>query len=98
MRRYIRVEWRHDHPDEPVLLYSDLDDASFEVRKVEVFRDGSVGYADAHLSQGLTMLGSEPIPTLSEINADPEFYAAEITDDEFEEVWVRAISLSTRGN
>jgi hypothetical protein len=43
----------------PVVLYSELDDNRFEVRKVEVFRDGRLGYADAVRSSGGTGLGLE---------------------------------------
>jgi hypothetical protein len=38
---YIRVACRHDHRDEPVLIYCELDEARWETRKIEVFRDGS---------------------------------------------------------
>jgi hypothetical protein len=37
---YVRVEWKHPHQDEPILLYSELDEERFEVRKIEVFRNG----------------------------------------------------------
>jgi len=40
---YLKVKWIHSHPDAPVLLYSELDRERWEVRKVEVFRDGSLG-------------------------------------------------------
>ncbi len=43
--KYIRVKWNHLFSDEPVLLFSELDDARWEVRKIEVFRDGHQGYA-----------------------------------------------------
>jgi hypothetical protein len=36
---YIKVFWKHQHRDEPVELYSELDDGRWEVRKVEVSRD-----------------------------------------------------------
>jgi uncharacterized protein DUF6881 len=38
--KYVRVGWKHQHPAEPVALYSELDDNRFEVRKIEVFRNG----------------------------------------------------------
>ena len=90
---YIRVKWIHNFPDEPVLLYSELDDQRFEVRKVEMFPDGSIGYADRHLSCSVndTQLGSEPVPAVEKIAKDPEFEAIEIDRDEFESVWNTAI-------
>ena len=74
----------------PILLYSELDDERWEVRKVEVFSDGSFGYANRATSRGTTFLGLEPIPTLSEIAANPEFEPVAITKDEFEAIWLRA--------
>ena len=39
--RYIHVRWLHEHPDEPVDLYSELTGDGWEVRKVEIVADGS---------------------------------------------------------
>ena len=84
---YIRVTWKHDHRDFPVTLYSELDDQRWEIRKVEVFRDGRMGYASANEAAGGTMLGLVPVPYLSEIARDPEFEPVAITSGEFEEIW-----------
>ena len=54
---YIKVEWIHSHADEPTLLYSELDQARWEKRKVEVFADGHCGYASSTESAGFTRLG-----------------------------------------
>lgn len=89
MPRYQKVLWHHDHLDEPVVVYSVID-AGFEVRKVEVYRDGRHDYADRSRSTGTTMLGETVMPTVDEINEDPEFSAAAITAEEFEQVWRRA--------
>jgi len=35
LMKYIKVSWRHVHAEEPVLLYSELDDLHWETRKVE---------------------------------------------------------------
>ena len=69
------------------MLYSELDDRRFEVRKVEVYRDGHAGYASASEEVGGTMLGLVPIPKLDEIADDPAFEPVEINAVEFEEVW-----------
>jgi predicted 3-demethylubiquinone-9 3-methyltransferase (glyoxalase superfamily) len=89
MSRYQKVLWHHDHADEPVALYSEID-SGFEVRKIEVYRDGRHGYADRSRSMGTTVLGETVMPALDEINEDPEFSAAAITAEEFERVWQRA--------
>jgi hypothetical protein len=33
--KYLKVVWVHDLPGEPVLLYSEVDDEGWEIRKVE---------------------------------------------------------------
>jgi hypothetical protein len=88
--KYMKVSWRHTHPDEPTLLYSELDDARWETRKVEIFRNGNIGYASSTASSGSSELGIVPIPPISIIASDPEFEPTEITKEEFEEVWRRA--------
>lgn len=84
---YIRVKWNHKHENEPIVLYSELDEGRMEVRKVEVFRDGRVGRADVDASVGETRLGEEPAPSLEEIAKDPQFDPEEITREDFEMVW-----------
>ena len=44
---HIVVTWHHEKPDNPVELFSELDDERFEVRKVEIFRDGRKCFAGA---------------------------------------------------
>jgi hypothetical protein len=93
---YIRVKWIHSFSNEPVLLYSELDRQGWEQRKVEIFADGSMGYADANTSSMGTKLSEETIPTLIEISADPQFQPEEICGDEFELVWAKAIERSAK--
>jgi Domain of unknown function (DUF6881) len=88
--KYIRVEWHHSSPDNPIILYSEINDEGWEERKVEIFRDGPPGYASATEETRSTFLGLEPMPPISEIAADPQFEPREITKDEFEQVWSSA--------
>jgi hypothetical protein len=89
--QYIRVEWKHNNPDEPIQLYSELDDNRWEVRKVEVFRYGSPGFASSTNSSRSTRLGIEPVPPLWKIALESEFEPREITKDEFERAWSKAV-------
>lgn len=91
--KYIKVKWIHQLPDEPVLLYSELDKDFWEKRKVEVFPDGSAFFASEEESHGDTGLSIEPLPSLEEIGSDPQFEPEEISAPEFEKVWEAA-----RGN
>jgi hypothetical protein len=87
--KYIRVKWSHSFPDEPIWLYSELDEDRWEVRTVEVYGDGHQGYASEAESYGSTGLSEEPIPPLAEIAANPVFEPAEITKEQFEQVWAK---------
>jgi hypothetical protein len=92
---YVRVEWRHDDPDDPVVLFAERDDDRWEVRKVDVFRDGSLIRADADTDDAAgTALGQIPTPPLDEINADPHFAAVSISREEFEDQWLLATPAS----
>jgi hypothetical protein len=77
--KYLRVGWKHPHAEEPVILYSELDADRWEVRKVEVFRNGRRDYASVDGSSGGTRLGKVPIPELTEIAKDPQFEPCEIS-------------------
>jgi hypothetical protein len=72
-----------------VLLYSELDDDRWEIRKVEIFADGTCGWAGSNEANGPTRLGEAPVPSVAKIAADPEFDPVEIERGEFEEVWAR---------
>jgi hypothetical protein len=91
---YLRCRWKHSFPDQPIFLYSELDDERWEHRKVEIFANGRAGYADRHQESGDTRLGLASIPPLAAIAADPQFDPAEVNKEEFELVWNDAISRS----
>ena len=85
--RYVRLKWNHTNPDEPIWIFSELDEDGKEVRKIECFQNGFCDIATATRSLGTTRLNTEPLPELAEIAKDPEFEPVEITKEEFEEVW-----------
>jgi hypothetical protein len=85
--KYLRVLWKHSFADQPVELLSELDEARFEVRKVEIFRDGPKGYASNDESERGTCLGVEPVPCLIDIASDPQFMPEEISSEEFDLAW-----------
>lgn len=84
---YLKVHWDHDSEIRPVAFYCEMEDDRMEVRKVELFADGSFGYANERRSSGKTTLGALPMPTVAELTASPNCEAREITRDEFEEIW-----------
>ena len=88
--RYLRVRWNHDAAGVPVLLYIEIDDAGWEIRKVEEYRSGVRDLASRDVATGSSLLGLEPIPPLEEINASVEFDGAMIGAEDFEKIWAEA--------
>lgn len=88
--KHIKVKWLHSSVDTPVLLYSELNREFWEVRKVEVYADGRMDFADREERSGSTKLGIEPLPPLEQIAARSEFEPAIISSEEFESVWEQA--------
>jgi hypothetical protein len=84
---YISVQWVHQDPSDPIWLLSELDSERWETRKIEIFADGSKGYATKTEEVGGTRLGERPVPPLAKIAADPQFIPREIMQDEFEAAW-----------
>lgn len=85
---YIDVTWLHQSQDDPIRLVSELDADRHEVRKLEIFRNGTVGFASQLKHSPGTQLGyGGPIPSLDEINQGVEFHAAAISAGEFEKLW-----------
>jgi hypothetical protein len=88
--RYLAVRWLHELDDEPIVLYSEIDDEGNEVRKVEEYRSGRLDVADEATETASTVLSETPVPSLEQIDAQAEFEARLITKGEFDGVWRRA--------
>jgi hypothetical protein len=91
--RYLQVRWNHSLPTEPVEIYGELDDSGWELRKVEIFADGAIGFASATEKTPSTILGEKPWPPLEEIAKDPQFKPVKISKEEFERVWENRFNL-----
>jgi hypothetical protein len=88
--RYSKLIWNHEFADEPAQVFSEHDDGGWERRKVEVFPDGSVGFASSTESFGGTKLSLIQCPPDEEVNLDPEFKVVDVAKDEFEGLWNEA--------
>jgi hypothetical protein len=88
--RYQVVRWKTPSYDEPILLYSEVDDDGWELRKVEEYASGRRDIADAQTATGSTMLSEVPLPTLEQTNEQDEFEGRPIGKQEFEVVWAEA--------
>ena len=71
--KYLKDNWKHDLPKEPLELFMELDEADMEIRKVHIYPDGHRERADTNLSDKDTELSYVPVPPLDEINSDPQF-------------------------
>ena len=85
--KYIRVKWNHTNPDEPVWIFSEVEEDGKEVRKLECFKNGFCDFATPDANSGHTKLNTGLLPDLSILARDPEFIPVEITAKEFEDVW-----------
>ncbi|MEU4347000.1 hypothetical protein [Streptomyces sp. NPDC023838] len=86
----MQVRWDHEFAEEPAVIFSEIDDDCYEVRKVEVYRDGRSDWVDASRETDTIGLGEVPFPDLQEINSQEDFHAETITAAEFEVAWARA--------
>tara|TARA_R110002049_G_scaffold240956_1_gene414794 strand:+ start:366 stop:641 length:276 start_codon:yes stop_codon:yes gene_type:complete len=87
---YLEVRWFHTFQDEPVLIYSELDEDLWELRKVEEFPDGTLGYADNKNHTEFTELSISRYPPFDEIASHPEFELNYIDQEIFEKVWIKS--------
>ena len=92
--QYIRTIWVHDFPDFPVEIYSEIDEERWEVRKVEIFRDGSATYADLTRSTGKTGLSEDQQKLATAIaTASKKFPNAVLMKCASEECWYALAKL-----
>lgn len=92
---YIDVHWIHIDHNYPVRLMSELDDKRHETRKIELYEDGRIGYALSEKNAEDCGLSEEPIPSLDQINSQPEFNGIEIDSATFESLWKRYVTKNT---
>ncbi|WP_433523839.1 DUF6881 domain-containing protein [Nocardia pseudovaccinii] len=87
--RYVKVAWHHDFEDEPVEYFHEVGDDNWETRRVQVYRDGHVEWADETDETATAGVAEVPIAPIEEIAQQPEFEAEEISRGQFEREWSR---------
>lgn len=87
------MSWVHTFDSEPIHIFSEIGEDGYESRKVEQFADGRIGFTDGKHSQNGSELSPQPFPALSDLNGIDEWerlYSVEITQAEFEQVWLQS--------
>ena len=92
---YLKVKWLHDHINEPIWFYGELNEDLDEIRKIEIFRDGTSICAELDGINYIDYASVGPWPPKAEIESDPQFQVFEITKQEFETLWGKAIKQQT---
>jgi hypothetical protein len=88
--KHVKVLWLHGSDENPVVYLSELGADRYEVRKVQLWRDGRSEWADESHESDTVGLSEIAFPALDEISSQDEFEAQEISADEFESAWLRA--------
>lgn len=83
---YIKWFWKYIDDETPVLLFYevDLDNERYAARMTEIFSDRS---AVPRIEEGFEFITEAPVPTVEQINSEPDFYAEKISKEEFEKVY-----------
>lgn len=88
--KYYQIYWIHDYPTDPIYLYSEVGNDGYEIRKINIYRDNTVGYAIDEIEFNGAGLSEKPFPPLEELNGKDEWdelISQEISFKEFEQVW-----------
>jgi hypothetical protein len=89
---YEKTYWQHKSPDLPSIFFSELDDERWEIRKVEIFADGTMLYADDSTPYDASIGLSEFQVPEGPIASAPELATETIDAQTFERVWQAARS------
>lgn len=83
---YIRWYWRYTDDETPVVLFYEVDLANdrYAARMTVVFPDRS---AEPVTELGFAFVTEAPVPTVDEINRDPDFFAELISKEVFEDAF-----------
>jgi len=91
--KYIKIHWNHSFIDEPELIYSKINGERYEVKKVEIFKNGN--YIIYSKDVNSDRLAEGKYPQLEELNFKEELesmQAIEISEKEFNEIWKKYIN------
>ena len=85
--KYVKVEWNHDLPGEPIVIFSEVNDQGWEIRKIELFGDGAMISADAHHGLLAEVRFPDELSDITHAGGRGEFAASQISGREFDAMW-----------
>ena len=88
MSQYILSEWRSDDPEDPFIVFVQIDSERYLERIINVFRDGRVEIESLWEEDPINI--SPPVPELQFINDQDEFTACYTSASLFETTWKEA--------
>ena len=59
---YVKLKWFHDIETEPCIIYSEISDQRYEVRKIEVYKSGVCVKCDENMMGSQAILADVPFP------------------------------------
>jgi coenzyme F420-reducing hydrogenase delta subunit len=86
--KYIKIHWIHNFKDDPEFIYSAIDESGYEIKKVEIFKNGDCIIYSENINSDRLAEGMYPL--LEELNFKEEFESMqtiEISETEFTEIW-----------
>ena len=90
---WIKIIWDHSYDNQPYEIYMELNAERYDLRKLEFFKSGKVGYSYGDIEVNGTGANIEKFPSLEEYNrlcSSYEYetlYAERISKDQFEHKW-----------
>ncbi|WP_405921830.1 DUF6881 domain-containing protein [Streptomyces sp. NBC_00122] len=85
-----KVEWFHESEEDPSLIYSEIGDDGYEVRKVHLYGDGRLLKSDEWHESTEIGLSEVPVGTIEDVTSQPDFSAIRVPLAEFQEIWAAA--------
>jgi hypothetical protein len=91
---YIHVIWKAPAAGQPVGYYDEICASQWSLRCMREFSDGTIHAFHKNSYNWRDVMPEAPIPTVDEINADPQFQARYITKKKFDALWVQHYGLN----
>ncbi|MCP9621455.1 hypothetical protein FOH10_28860 [Nocardia otitidiscaviarum] len=89
--RYRRTTIEDAKSTEATGIFVEFDARGIERRRVEHFRDGSMGFAGVGFSTGTTRMSRDPVEPVERTTRRPGVTAVDISAEEFQVEWVIAV-------